>query len=220
MFSHATPRRSSASRSVDLFKNINDTHGHLLGDKVLRAIAQILRACIRGGDVSARIGGDEFAVLLPETPLTGAVAVAQKIRTAIAKLRLKRIAVVQSHEASRVVYPAVRAHTSGPYACLDPGVSPAAQSQAQLAPVLRRRAELSTMHRLKKSCFHENRVSAQFCNPGSKGKGRALVDLKTAEHDLRGPGGLKGSVQRDRSSGKTNWRRDLASLTTSIRIVT
>lgn len=79
----------------------------------------------------------------------------------------------QSHEASRVVYPAVRAHTSGPYACLDPGVSPAAQSQAQLAPVLRRRAELSTMHRLKKSCFHENRVSAPETvetRPGAAGE--------------------------------------------------
>jgi diguanylate cyclase len=76
---------------IDHFKAINDTHGHLLGDKVLRAIAQILRACIRGGDASARIGGEEFAVLLPQTPVSGAVAVAEKIRAAIGKMRLKRI---------------------------------------------------------------------------------------------------------------------------------
>lgn len=76
---------------IDHFKVINDTHGHLLGDKVLRAIAQILRACVRGGDVAARIGGEEFAVLLPETPVNGAVAVAEKIRAAIGKMRLKRI---------------------------------------------------------------------------------------------------------------------------------
>ncbi len=76
---------------IDHFKTINDTHGHLLGDKVLRAIAQILRTCIRGGDASARIGGEEFAVLLPQTPVSGAIAVAEKIRAAIGKMRLKRI---------------------------------------------------------------------------------------------------------------------------------
>ncbi len=75
---------------LDHFKSVNDTHGHLLGDKVLRAVAQILRANIKGRDVAARIGGEEFAVFLPETTLTGAAAVAQQIREAVAKVRLRR----------------------------------------------------------------------------------------------------------------------------------
>jgi diguanylate cyclase len=75
---------------LDHFKTINDTHGHLLGDKVLRAVAQILRANIKGRDVAARIGGEEFAVFLPDTTLPGAAAVAQQIREAVAKVRLRR----------------------------------------------------------------------------------------------------------------------------------
>jgi diguanylate cyclase len=75
---------------LDHFKSINDTHGHLLGDKVLRAVAQILRANIKGRDVAARVGGEEFAVFLPETSLAGAAALAQRIREAVARLRLRR----------------------------------------------------------------------------------------------------------------------------------
>ena len=75
---------------LDHFKTINDTHGHLLGDKVLRAVAQILRANIKGRDVAARIGGEEFAIFLPDTTLPGAAAVAQQIREAVSRLRLRR----------------------------------------------------------------------------------------------------------------------------------
>jgi len=75
---------------VDHFKSINDTHGHLLGDKVLRAIAQALRASIKGRDIAARFGGEEFAVFLPETSLVGAQALAERIRVEIAKGRIRR----------------------------------------------------------------------------------------------------------------------------------
>jgi diguanylate cyclase len=75
---------------LDHFKNINDTHGHLLGDKVLRAVAQMLRLNIKGHDVAARIGGEEFAVLLPETTPAGAVVLAERIRQAISKLHVRR----------------------------------------------------------------------------------------------------------------------------------
>ena len=52
---------------IDFFKKINDTYGHLLGDKVIRAVAQVIHANVKGRDIAARVGGEEFAVLLPET---------------------------------------------------------------------------------------------------------------------------------------------------------
>ena len=76
---------------IDNFKTINDTHGHLLGDKVLRAVAQVLRACIKGRDTAPRLGGEEFAILLPETPIEGAAIVAEKIRHAISQVRIRRV---------------------------------------------------------------------------------------------------------------------------------
>ncbi len=76
---------------IDNFKTINDTHGHLLGDKVLRAVAQVVRFCIKGQDIAARMGGEEFAILLPETSVQGAAALAEKIRQAISKVSIRRI---------------------------------------------------------------------------------------------------------------------------------
>jgi diguanylate cyclase len=75
---------------IDHFKQINDKHGHLLGDKILRAIGQTLQANIKGRDIAARPGGDEFAVLLQQTPLGGARALAEQIRTAVAAGRIRR----------------------------------------------------------------------------------------------------------------------------------
>jgi diguanylate cyclase len=74
---------------IDHFKRINDSHGHLIGDQVLCAVAQVLRARIKGSDISARLGGDEFAVLLPGTPVAGAIAVAEQIRTTLIQGRLR-----------------------------------------------------------------------------------------------------------------------------------
>ncbi|MGE0384636.1 MAG: GGDEF domain-containing protein [Gammaproteobacteria bacterium] len=75
---------------IDHFKRINDTYGHLLGDRVIRAVAQVLRQSIKGGDVSTRLGGEEFAILLPRTPLDGAAALAERIRTTVEGLRIRR----------------------------------------------------------------------------------------------------------------------------------
>ncbi len=69
---------------IDLFKQVNDTHGHLAGDRVLRSVADIVRQQLRDADVVARWGGEEFLVLLKDCPLTGAVAVADKLRAAVA----------------------------------------------------------------------------------------------------------------------------------------
>jgi diguanylate cyclase (GGDEF)-like protein len=68
---------------VDRFKAVNDRYGHLAGDDVLRWVAEQVRSLLRGGDVAARFGGEEFVVLLPETPEAGALRVAEKIRAAI-----------------------------------------------------------------------------------------------------------------------------------------
>jgi diguanylate cyclase len=75
---------------VDHFKQVNDTHGHLLGDKVLRAIGHTLQANIKGRDLAARIGGEEFAILLRQTTLKGAETLAEQIRVAVATGRIRR----------------------------------------------------------------------------------------------------------------------------------
>lgn len=68
---------------VDLFKPINDTYGHGVGDDVLRHIASLIKTSLRTGDFVARFGGEEFMALLPDTDLEGARVVAEKIREAI-----------------------------------------------------------------------------------------------------------------------------------------
>lgn len=72
---------------VDLFKDVNDRHGHIEGDGVLRRIAAILGRHLRGGDIAARIGGEEFAFMLPESDLEAAAAFAERVRLAIAAER-------------------------------------------------------------------------------------------------------------------------------------
>ncbi|HEY41478.1 MAG TPA: PAS domain S-box protein [Dehalococcoidia bacterium] len=68
---------------MDLFKVYNDTYGHLAGDEILRLLGQVITHSIRTIDIGFRYGGDEFAILLPGTPLTGASRVAERIRQGI-----------------------------------------------------------------------------------------------------------------------------------------
>jgi diguanylate cyclase (GGDEF)-like protein len=70
---------------VDQLKRINDTYGHLAGDALLREVSNALMDAVRGQDLVARYGGDEFAVLLPATPSTAAVSVAQRISEGIGR---------------------------------------------------------------------------------------------------------------------------------------
>jgi len=69
---------------LDGFKMVNDNHGHLAGSKALAETAVIVRGCARETDVVARFGGDEFALILPETGHEGAIAVATRIRDRVA----------------------------------------------------------------------------------------------------------------------------------------
>ena len=68
---------------IDLFKNYNDTHGHLKGDDLLRAIGEILKDNLRESDMAARYGGDEFVLLLPETDKEAGRLVAERVRETI-----------------------------------------------------------------------------------------------------------------------------------------
>jgi diguanylate cyclase (GGDEF)-like protein len=65
---------------VDGFKRINDTFGHLVGSRALAELAQVFRKIVRETDIIGRYGGDEFVVILPETPLSGAMVIAERIR--------------------------------------------------------------------------------------------------------------------------------------------
>lgn len=73
---------------IDHFKGINDNYGHVLGDQVIKKVAQTIKNGVRGNDMVARYGGEEYLVLLPDTPAAGARVVAESIRSAIEKLRL------------------------------------------------------------------------------------------------------------------------------------
>jgi diguanylate cyclase (GGDEF)-like protein/putative nucleotidyltransferase with HDIG domain len=70
---------------LDLLRDINNTYGHLAGDAVLKGIAEIFRAQLRHYDVPARFGGEEFSILLPETPPEQALEIAERIRRAVAE---------------------------------------------------------------------------------------------------------------------------------------
>jgi diguanylate cyclase (GGDEF)-like protein len=73
---------------VDDFKRLNDTHGHLVGDRVLRAVAGIVKGQMRGVDTAARYGGEEIALILPRTEMVAAYNQAERIRAAIADHRI------------------------------------------------------------------------------------------------------------------------------------
>lgn len=68
---------------IDHFKHINDTYGHQVGDKVLRAVADRVRSLVRNVDIPGRYGGEEFAVLLPDTGKAGAAIFAERLRKAV-----------------------------------------------------------------------------------------------------------------------------------------
>jgi diguanylate cyclase (GGDEF)-like protein/PAS domain S-box-containing protein len=74
---------------ADHFKAVNDNYGHAVGDQVLTAIAQASKGALRLSDVLGRLGGEEFALLLPDTALAGAIVVAERVRAAVAALEVQ-----------------------------------------------------------------------------------------------------------------------------------
>jgi diguanylate cyclase len=92
MVARTADRRSNAGGGsallvidLDHFKAINDTYGHEVGDRVLMQLGARLEGCLRGEDIVARFGGEEFVVFLPETPVEAAMAVAERLRSEIAE---------------------------------------------------------------------------------------------------------------------------------------
>jgi diguanylate cyclase (GGDEF)-like protein len=79
---------SVALMDIDHFKAVNDTHGHLVGDKVLRALGDALHEQLREYDVAGRFGGEEFVLLLPQADETAALSIAERLRTHIAGMSI------------------------------------------------------------------------------------------------------------------------------------
>lgn len=81
---------SAAMIDIDHFKTVNDSHGHAAGDMVIKSLARLLQQRLRQGDVIGRYGGEEFAVLFPETPSDAARAVVEEVGRVFAGLRFRR----------------------------------------------------------------------------------------------------------------------------------
>ena len=74
---------------IDHFKKFNDKYGHIIGDEVLKIVARNVKEIVRGRDFLARFGGEEFVVILSQTPLSGAKTVAENIRNFFNQTKLK-----------------------------------------------------------------------------------------------------------------------------------
>ena len=90
---------------VDHFKQINDTHGHAMGDRVLRSLAEYLQESIRENDILCRFGGEEFAILLPHTDISTAALVAERLRTLLQK--------IQTETSKGIINPTISVGISG-----------------------------------------------------------------------------------------------------------
>ncbi|NUU36864.1 sensor domain-containing diguanylate cyclase [Pseudomonas sp. C2B4] len=85
---------SVMAMDIDHFKTVNDTYGHDAGDVALQALADVVRQSSRDGDLACRTGGEEFTVLLPNTPIANAIDVAERLRARVESIRIDRIGCV------------------------------------------------------------------------------------------------------------------------------
>jgi diguanylate cyclase (GGDEF)-like protein len=85
--SHSALPLSFCLLDIDHFKKINDTWGHDMGDAVLRDLGQVLEHAVRSPDVTVRMGGEEFGILMPDTGLSAAQTAAERIRAVVAETR-------------------------------------------------------------------------------------------------------------------------------------
>ncbi len=91
MFAQASTTRSELALlllDLDHFKQINDERGHVVGDQVLANVGAVLRGALRARDFAGRNGGEEFAILLPDTEITAALHIAERVRAAVAEISL------------------------------------------------------------------------------------------------------------------------------------
>jgi len=75
---------------IDHFKSVNDNFGHVFGDKVIKLVAAVIKMGVKGADTACRYGGEEFVVLLPNTPVEGVMVVAESIRKTIEEGKIKQ----------------------------------------------------------------------------------------------------------------------------------
>lgn len=96
---------SLAICDLDLFKRVNDNYGHQVGDKVLQKVASLIKASMREMDTAARYGGEEFAIILPETDAEGALAMAERVRVAVADAKVEGFPEQMTISIGVAVYP-------------------------------------------------------------------------------------------------------------------
>ncbi len=129
---------------LDRFKEVNDTYGHLTGDRLLALIGQVISNHVRGADIAARYGGDEFAIILPETSREAAELTARKLAKAISSGRAyagslneslplsASYGVASCPEEARTVTELLQLADDRLYAAKDGGLLPKAQVQTLL----------------------------------------------------------------------------------------
>jgi diguanylate cyclase (GGDEF)-like protein len=108
MFAQASRSGSSLSLvllDLDHFKDVNDRHGHPVGDQALANVGAVLRSVLRAGDFAGRNGGEEFALLLPDTDIAAAQEIAQRVRAAIADISLPGVDLVLTASLGIATYP-------------------------------------------------------------------------------------------------------------------
>ena len=91
MFAQASTTGSALSLlllDLDHFKQVNDLRGHAVGDQVLAKVGAVMKSVLRSGDFAGRNGGEEFAILLPDTEIAMALNIAERVRAAVAEISL------------------------------------------------------------------------------------------------------------------------------------
>jgi len=167
---------------VDDFKSLNDAHGHLIGDRVLRGIANVVKSQMRGVDTAARYGGEEIAVILPRTELVNAYNVGERIRGAIAELRI-----------TTDVHPAQSLRVTASF-----GIAAYPESKATDGEDLVRRADRA-LYRAKKT--GKNRVELYWSDDSGPAR-PPTVDPAEAEHGELTPSRLRSVRRHDDESGR------------------